>query len=81
MKDSGIERILFYGATDAARIITNLLDSQAPVVVGVVDGRYERSEFYGVKVLADIASVVETWDAVLIAVSEGVEEGRVWRLF
>ena len=92
MRSVGIETVLLYGATDAARIVMGLVGGNGIRVNGVVDERCEMSEFGGVPVIEASRLKDLKWDGVLITAFDdldGVEEqlakagiasNKVWRL-
>jgi DNA-binding MarR family transcriptional regulator len=92
MEAAGVERIMLYGASEAARIVLELVEGSCLEVVGVIDKQLVEDEFCGLPVLGDESLREVEWDGVLITVLEGVAEveeklfdvgileERVWRL-
>lgn len=93
MERAGLHRVVLFGATDAARILADLMEGQNSSIAGIVDASYDGKEFHGLDVYADLGAVDVPWDAVLITALEGVDEIEgelkgggappdvVWRLF
>ena len=73
MAAAGVRRVVLYGASDVARILTGLMDGQM-AVVGVVDAGYEGHDFHGAPVVRALDGVV--WDGVLITALDGVDEAE-----
>ena len=92
MGRAGVETVLLYGASDAARIVMGLVSGNGIRVVGVMDERCEASEFGGVPVVKASGLQELEWDGVLITSLDdldvvddqlahiGIDSSRVWRL-
>jgi EPS-associated MarR family transcriptional regulator len=92
MSQSGVRKLVLYGATDAARIVLELVKITDIEIVGVVDETFDGSNFNGVAMLeyGDLKAI--KWDGVLILVLErldevearicdqGFLEEQIWRL-
>lgn len=92
MGKAGVETILLYGATDAARIVMGLVSGNGIRVTGVMDEQCETPDFGGVPVIDASRHKELEWDGMLITALDdldGVEEqlakagiasDKVWRL-
>jgi len=96
MCKAGVETVLLYGASDAARIVMGivmvLVSDNGIRVVGVMDERCEASEFGGVPVIEASRLQELEWDGVLITALDdldgvedqlahiGIDSSKVWRL-
>jgi len=92
MARAGVKRVVLYGASEAARIVLELVDGNGIEVVGVLDEGYAGKVFRGVRVLRGEELSGCAWDGVLITALDdleqvdarlremGLSEERVWRL-
>jgi len=92
MAQSGVRKVVIYGATDATRIVMGLVDSTEIQIVGIIDKTLVGSSFNGVRVLEfeDLQTV--EWGGLLIMALEqldevekqlsnwGLSEEQIWRL-
>ena len=92
MEKAGIERIILYGASEAARMVQEQTRANGIEVVGILDESYQGKEFSGLPLLK-IADLQDgQWDGVLITALEnlhgaehhleeaGVGATKVWKL-
>jgi DNA-binding MarR family transcriptional regulator len=92
MEKAGIERVVLYGASDAARMVQEQTRGNGIEVVGIVDEHYQDREFGGLPLLKTADLQGRAWDGVLITALEnldraehylaeaGVESTKVWKL-
>ena len=92
MAQSGVRKVVIYGATEAARIVMGLVESTDIQIVGVVDETLVSSSFSGAVVLKPEDLQVLEFDGVLIMALErldeaedklrnwGLSEERIWSL-
>ena len=66
MASAGVQKILLYGASDAARILVGIVNGEPVEVVGVVDDEYEGREFHGVPVISNGQLGDLQWEGILI---------------
>ena len=92
MAGAGVRQLVLWGASDAARIVMDLVESSEIQVVGVLDDMYMDTSFNGAPVLraAELSGCV--WDGVLITALDeleaveaqlrdrGLVEEQIWRL-
>ena len=92
MEKAGIERVVLYGASEAARMVQEQTRTNGIEVVGILDEHYREKEFGGLPLLraADLPHC--DWDGVLITALDnlgkaesylgeaGVAATRIWRL-
>ena len=92
MEKAGVERMVLYGVSDAARMVQEQTRDNGIEVVGIIDEHFQDKEFSGLPLLkaADLQS--RTWDGVLITALEnldsaercleeaGVAATKVWKL-
>ena len=92
MAQSGVRKVVIYGATDATRVVMGLVEGTDIQVVGIVDEMLDSSSFNGITVLKPEHLQAVEWDGVLIMALErfdeveaelsnwGLPEERIWRL-
>ena len=92
MGRAGVERVLLYGASDAARIVMGLVSGNGIRVVGMMDNRCKASEFGGVPVVEASGLQELEWDGMLITALDdldgvedqlakaGIDSNKIWRL-
>ena len=92
MGEAGVEKVLLYGATDAARIVMGLVGGNGIRVVGVFDDHYGEPEFQGVPVVDSEKLRELEWDGMLVTALDdidrldgqkdqlGIPDSKVWRL-
>jgi DNA-binding MarR family transcriptional regulator len=73
MAGAGLEHVVLYGASDAARILIELAKKEGSEIVGVVDDDCEGHDFYGVPLLERDGLHQATWDCILITKLEEIE--------
>ncbi len=92
MEKAGIERVVLYGASEAARMVQEQTRANGIEVIGILDEHYQDQEFSGLPLLkaADLQGLA--WDGVLITALEnldraehyleeaGVAATKVWKL-
>ena len=66
MASAGVQKVLLYGASDAARILLGIVNGKPIEVVGVVDDEYEGREFHGVPVMKSRQLKDLQWEGILI---------------
>lgn len=92
MEKAGIERVVLYGASDAARMVQEQTRANGIVVVGILDERQQGQDFDGLPLLKAGDLQDREWDGVLITALEnldqaehdlakaGVDTAKVWKL-
>ena len=92
MEEAGVERVILYGASDAARMVQEQTRANGIKVVGIVDEVYQGREFSGLPLLKVADLQRSAWDGVLITALENPDEAercledagvgatKVWRL-
>ena len=92
MGEAGVERVLLYGASDAARIVMGLAGGNGIRVVGVLDDDYGEPGFQGVPVVDGEKLRDLEWDGMLVTDLDdiqrldsrmaqlGIPDSKVWRL-
>ena len=76
MEKAGIERVVLYGASDAARMVQEQTRANRIEVVGVLDEHYQDQEFDGLPLLKAADLQRQTWDGVLITALENLDEAE-----
>lgn len=92
MEKAGIERVVLYGASDAARMVQEQTRANRIEVVGILDEHYQDQEFDGLPLLKAADLQRQAWDGVLITALEnldkaeryleeaGIAATKVWKL-
>jgi DNA-binding MarR family transcriptional regulator len=92
MEKAGIERVILYGASEAARMVQEQTRSNGIEVVGILDEHCQAREFDGLPLLKVAELQARQWDGVLITALEhldqaerylaeaGVAATRIWKL-
>ncbi|MBI3252228.1 MAG: winged helix-turn-helix transcriptional regulator [Candidatus Omnitrophica bacterium] len=92
MEKAGIERVVLYGASDAARMVQEQTSANGIEVIGILDEHYQDQEFSGLPLLKAADLQKDEWDGVLITALEnldqaerylkeaGVTAAKVWKL-
>ena len=92
MEKAGIERLVLYGASDAARMVQEQTRTKGIEVVGILDERCQDQEFGGLPLLRIADLQHQGWDGVLITALEnldaaehflqeaGVVSSKIWKL-
>ena len=74
MARSGVKKIILCGASDAAKIVLELVERNGIEVVGIVDQDYPTTSFAGQPLMSIKKLESIEWDGVLITALEGLEE-------
>ena len=92
MAEVGVQRVVLFGASEAAKIVLGLVEVYGIEVVGVLDSGYEDRFFEGVPLVQGEDLRVMEWDGVLISALNDLEQveaelcdwglpnERIWRL-
>jgi len=92
MEKAGIERVVLYGASEAARMVREQTRHNGIEIVGILDEGCEDQEFNGLPLLKAADLQHRSWDGVLITALEnldaaeqhlkkaGVTAAKVWKL-
>jgi EPS-associated MarR family transcriptional regulator len=76
MSRMGVKRLVFFGASDAARIFFNTITQNGIDVLGVIDSDLHNNMFYDIPVL-DISRIHDVkWDGMLITSVEDVQQAE-----
>ena len=74
MARSGIKKIILCGASDAAKIVLELVERNGIEVVGIVDQDHPTTSFAGQPLMSIKKLESIEWDGVLITALDGLEE-------
>ena len=89
---AGVRKIILCGASEAARIVLELVGGYGIEVIGVIDSNFTDSKYNGASVVLSEDLGEMEWDGILITALEGLEdvetklrdrgvlEERIWRL-
>ena len=92
MGHAGVERLVLFGASDAARIVIDLVKGNGISVVAVLDEQCDGAEFNGVPLIAPKELTELEWDGMLITALDDLDvvdhrlremhlpETKVWRV-
>ena len=92
MHEEGVQRLLLYGASDAARIVYDMAGANEISIVGVVDDQSPTVEFMGRQIIQSERIDHNSFDAVLITsldsfdsaeqslLDAGVRAAAIWEL-
>ena len=92
MERAGIERVILYGASEAARMVQEQASASGIEVVGILDEFHQGKEFSGLPLLTIAELHSSAWDGVLITALEsldgaegyleeaGIMANKVWKL-
>jgi hypothetical protein len=76
MGRQGVKRIVLYGASDAAKIVMDMVGNTGVEVVGVVDDALGGETFNGVRLVKDSGVSTLEWDRILITSLDEVENAE-----
>lgn len=92
IEQAGVRRIVLYGASNAVRVVTDLVKGKGLAVMGVLDERCLDDEYEGMRVWKNVRAIDVDWDGLLVtdlAEWDEVErrlgklalpEKKIWRL-
>lgn len=92
MEGAGVERVVLYGASDAARMVQEQTSTNSIEVVGILDEQCQDQQFGGLPLLKATDLKKLKWDGVLITALDnlgraesylgqaGVAANRIWKL-
>lgn len=76
MRESGVRRLILYGASDVVSILLGMLGEDDPRVVGIADDDVGSEEHQGVQVFRVSELNAIEWDGILITALDGVNEAE-----